>query len=457
MDKRHSIRCLFGTDGVRDVANRGFMTPEMVLRLGRAYVLYLVEKRGNPKPTIVVGRDPRHSGKMLESALIAGMVSAGANVMSLGVIPTPGVSYMVRKLRASGGAVVSASHNPPEYNGVKFLDEEGSKLLDESEGEVEEYIGDSLNDDWRPTGASIGKIEEISDGWKEYAEWLKGLFDRSVFDKWKILVDCANGAVVAPAMGVFSSMGCEVDFLGVRQDGLSINERSGVMHLNNLAKQVSEDKYDFGIAFDGDADRTLIVDSKGRVIDGDVMLWVLARWLKSSNDLGAGVVATVMSNMALEEQLQKEGIAVFRCKVGDRYVLETMDKYNAFLGGEQSGHIILKKFTSTGDGLLSSLAFVTACCYLNEDLSTLIDRFHRYPQLLKNVPLDKKEKVMGDPELWNVIREIEEEMRGVGRILVRPSGTEPLIRVLVEAKEDSMLELSAKKVVDAIIRTATKA
>jgi phosphoglucosamine mutase len=457
VDKKHSIRCLFGTDGVRDVANRGFMTPEMVLRLGRAYVLYLIEKKGNSKPTIVVGRDPRHSGKMLESALISGMVSAGANVITLGIIPTPGVSYMVKKLGASGGAVVSASHNPPEYNGVKFLDEEGCKLLDESEAEVEEYIGDSLNDDWRPTGASIGTIEEISDAWLEYAKWMVSLFESSAFEGRKLLVDCANGAAAEPAKAVFNSMGCEVDFLGISQDGLSINERSGVMHLRNLAEKVTEGGYDFGIAYDGDADRTLIVDSKGRTIDGDIMLWVLARWLKKSHALGAGVVATVMSNMALEEHLKREDISVYRSNVGDRYVMETMNKYGSLLGGEQSGHVIIKKFASTGDGLLTSLAFVNACFLLGEEISSLVDRFHRYPQLLRNVPSEKKEKIMEDPELWETIRQIEEEMKGIGRVLVRPSGTEPLVRVLVEAKDNSVLELYAKRVIDAILKSSAKA
>jgi phosphoglucosamine mutase len=440
MEGEKKVRCLFGTDGVRDVANKGLMTPELALRLGRSFVLYLTE-RGVPRPRVVVGRDTRRSGIMIESAVVAGMMSAGAHVLDAGVIPTPGVSFLVRHRHANGGCIISASHNPAEYNGIKFLDCEGRKLADESEATIEEYLGDNLIDDWRPTGASVGISEDVSSGGDEYSQWILTLLHEPKLADCPVVVDCANGAAV-PVFGRLSQRLPGWSFIGMEPTGLNINEGFGVMHMASLADSVLAKRASFGIAYDGDADRVLCVDGCGRIIDGDIMLWVLGRWLSRSGSLGSGVVATVMSNMALEEHLVAEGIEVFRCPVGDRYVMETMRHHGAALGGEQSGHIILSQFVMTGDGLCTGFLFLRACAELGEDISTLVDRFGRYPQLLRNVEMSRESRLSFDR-----IREISQSAADMlgdeGRVLIRPSGTEPLLRVLVEAKDpDKMREVS---------------
>ena len=447
-----NIRCLFGTDGVRDVANRGLMTPEMVLRLGRAFVLWLIERGGFSKPLIAVARDTRRSGVMLESALVSGLTSAGAEVLDLGVLPTPGLSYVIMEKGCTGGAMVSASHNPPEYNGVKFLNGQGFKLRDEEEAEIEEYLGDSLNDDWRPTGGAIGIVENDFSACADYVRWLAETMGAGAGAGLKILVDCANGAASVPAKILFNELGCPVDFTGAEPDGMNINERSGVMHLDNLSFRVKSGGYDLGIAFDGDADRVLCVDGKGRQLDGDILLWVIARWLKTRETLGSGVVATVMSNLALEDHLKALDVPVYRCPVGDRYVLDKMRDTGSRLGGEQSGHIILSEFVSTGDGLCTALSFLRACRELGEDIDSLVDRFKRYPQILKNIPVRHKDAVMKDPRLKSVIEEVERFLGDEGRVLVRPSGTEPMIRVLVETKNPAVIEETVVRIVDAVVQ-----
>lgn len=431
-------RVLFGTDGVRDVANRGGMTPEMALRLGRAFILFLAE-RGVPRPRIVIGRDTRRSGMMLEGALSAGMTSAGAEVLSVGVIPTPGVSFAVQHIEADGGAVISASHNPAEYNGIKFLDRDGCKLSDESEISIEEYLGDNLTDDWRPTGASVGEIRLLSHIVHGYAEHLASLVKQKESLSLSTVFDCAHGAAGTVMPFLVERLGTKWSLIGVDPDGLNINEGVGVMHIRHLSNQVTGLGYKMGFAFDGDADRVLMVDSKGRSIDGDIAIWVLARWLASKNDLGKGVVVTVMSNMALEEHLARENIKVFRCPVGDRYVLEAMRENESRLGGEQSGHIIASSYTRTGDGLCTALLLLSACLDLNEDVDTLIDRFGRYPQRLSNLEI-AGDRVVDMEYVGSVSDEMEKRMRGSGRVLIRPSGTEPLLRILVEARDSDLVE-----------------
>lgn len=436
-------RVLFGTDGVRDVANRGGMTPEMALRLGRAFILFLAE-RGVPRPRIVLGRDTRRSGMMLEGALSAGMTSAGAEVLSVGIIPTPGVSYAVQHLAADAGAVISASHNPAEYNGIKFLDRDGCKLSDESELSIEEYLGDNLTDDWRPTGASIGEIRQMPHLVHSYAEHLASLLSYKDNLPSRVVFDCAHGAAGAVMPALLERLGVKWSLIGADPDGLNINEGVGVIHMRHLGNYVNEFCCDLGFAFDGDADRVLMVDSKGRPIDGDIAIWVLARWLSAREMLGNGVVVTVMSNMALEEHLNNEQIPVFRCPVGDRYVLETMRRRQARLGGEQSGHIIADAFTRTGDGLCTALVLLNALRELDEDVDTLVDRFGRYPQKLSNLVLSPK-CVLDMERVGAIAEEAQQGIRGRGRVLVRPSGTEPLLRILVEAKEEPLVdEISAQ-------------
>ena len=438
-------RVLFGTDGVRDVANLGGMTPEMALRLGRAFILFLAE-RGVPRPRIVLGRDTRRSGMMLEGALAAGMTSAGAEVLSIGIIPTPGVSYAVQHLAADGGAVISASHNPAEYNGIKFLDTDGCKLSDESELSIEEYLGDNLTDDWRPTGASIGEIRHVPHLVRSYADHLTALLPHAESFPSKIAFDCAHGAAGAVMPVLLERLGIRWPLIGADPDGLNINEGVGVIHMRHLGNYVTEYSCDMGFAFDGDADRVLMADSKGRTLDGDIAVWVLARWLARREMLGSGVVVTVMSNMALEEHLGREGIKVFRCPVGDRYVLETMRRSRARLGGEQSGHIIADAFTRTGDGLCTALILLNALKDLGEDVDTLADRFGRYPQKLSNLVLDPKCSL--DMERVGAIaEEVQQGMRGRGRVFVRPSGTEPLLRVLVEAKDAPLVDEASEELV----------
>ncbi len=442
------MRCLFGTDGVRDVANRGDMTPEMALRLGRSYVLFLTE-RGVPRPKIALGRDTRRSGQMLEAALAAGMTSAGAEVFLLGVLPTPGVSFSVRSLGLHGGAVISASHNPAEYNGIKFLDGAGAKLSDDMEGSIEEYMGDNLTDDWRPTGASVGVLRNVLSAASDYAGWITSLWGDSLPFPPSGAADCAHGAASAVAPSVFEALGGRWTLVGNAPDGLNINEGVGVMNMGHLSAVVRSRSLPVGIAYDGDADRALLVDGRGRILDGDIILWVLARWLSSEGKLGSGVVATVMSNMALEEHLSGEGIALFRCPVGDRYVMEAMAERGALLGGEQSGHIILSSLVNTGDGLCTGFSFLKACLALGEDVDTLADRYAPWPQVLRNVEISKNVKMSG--EFLSEISSTEEgRLGGAGRILIRPSGTEPLLRVLVEARDRCLMEEISERLVKQI-------
>lgn len=442
------VRCLFGTDGVRDVANRGDMTPEMALRLGRSYVLFLAE-RGTPRPRIAVGRDTRRSGQMLEAALAAGMTSAGAEVMLLGVIPTPGVSFGVKKMKVQGAAVISASHNPAEYNGIKFLDGQGFKLSDDVEAEIEDYMGDSLTDEWRPSGASVGVMRDVHGIAADYGDWLASYWGEEYLFPELGVLDCAHGAAAEIAPSLFSRLGGHWTVVGDKPDGLNINEGVGVMKMTHLGDLVRQKGFHIGVAFDGDADRVLLADGKGRTLNGDIMLWVLGRWLNSSNQLGSGVVATVMSNMALEEQLAKDKINVFRCKVGDRYVMETMTSSGSHLGGEQSGHVIITPSVNTGDGIFTGLCFLKACAALGEDIDSLADRFNPYPQILKNVEISRDKKI-GDDLIDELSASAELLLDGGGRVLIRPSGTEPLLRILVEARDRKLMENVLNYLLDAV-------
>jgi len=434
----HRKRVLFGTDGVRDIANLGEMTPEMALRLGRSFILFLTE-RGIPRPSIVVGRDTRRSGTMLEGALSTGMASAGAEVLSAGILTTPGVSFAVKHVSADGGVMISASHNPAEYNGIKFLDRDGCKLSDEDEMSIEEYLGDNLTDEWRPTGASVGEMRRLSGIAHHYANYLASFVKHANALPQSMLFDCAHGAACAVMPSLMERLGVRWHLVGANPDGMNINEGTGVIHIDHLADKVKNLGYKAGVAYDGDADRMLMVDSKGRTIDGDILMWVLARWLSAQKDLGTGVVATVMSNMALEERLAEEKIKLFRCQVGDRYVMEAMKRYGARLGGEQSGHILADTYSCTGDGLCTTIMMLNACIELNEDVDSLVDRFGRYPQRLSNLTIASGKNI--DLDLVNLLSsEAEKNMAGNGRVFIRPSGTEPLLRILVEARDPNLVE-----------------
>ena len=427
-------RKLFGTDGVRDLANSGNMTPELALRLGRAFIRFTRGKK------IVIGCDTRLSGRMLEGALYSGMSSEGAEIYLAGIIPTPGVSYAVKALNADGGAVISASHNPAEYNGIKFLGADGCKLSDESEADVEEI----LFRDERSTSQNIGAVHDSPGLVKDYALHIASLLNPEAAMN-NIAFDCADGAsaVSVPVLveaTKFSRLNTRI--ISREFDGLNINKDCGVMHMENLTGYVVKNGMALGFAFDGDADRVLISDSLVRIIDGDIILWVLGRWLKkrSGNDK---VAVTVMSNMALEAHFADDGIETLRCPVGDRYVLETMRESGAGLGGEQSGHIIASEFTSTGDGLCTAMLFLNAVHEMGENVSTLVDRFGRYPQRLTNLILKRPRESVDMDSVNNIAAEYQERVQR-GRIFIRTSGTEPLLRILVEAPElETVEELSA--------------
>ncbi|MBQ6772657.1 MAG: phosphoglucosamine mutase [Synergistaceae bacterium] len=426
-------RKLFGTDGVRDVANQGSMTPEFALKLGRAFIKF------NHGRKIVIGRDTRLSCRMLESALSSGISSEGADIYLAGVIPTPGVSYAIKELHADGGAVISASHNPAEYNGIKFLGSDGCKLPDEYELAIEDIL--ELESDHASFNGQCGKIQDIPELVENYAlHTAKLLESGAALDD--IAFDCANGAssVTVPVLVNESFKGLNTFIIANKFDGLNINKSCGVMSMQNISSYVTSHNLAMGFAFDGDADRVLICDKFGRIIDGDIILWVLGRWLAKNKFPGSDkLVVTVMSNMALEAHLADEGIKTLRCPVGDRYVLELMRESGAGLGGEQSGHIIASAFTSTGDGLCTAMLFLNAVHDLGEDISSLIDRFGRYPQKLTNLTLKRPR----DEVDMNAVNELVEEYKlrvSSGRIFIRTSGTEPLLRILVEAPEKNLVE-----------------
>ena len=400
------------------------MTPEFALRLGRSFI------RCTHGRKIVVGSDTRLSGRMLEGALCSGMSSEGAEVHVAGIIPTPGISYAVKALGADGGAVISASHNPAEYNGIKFLGADGCKLSDAEELAIEEVF----SCDERSTFPNVGRIIDAPGLVKDYALHVASLLKpEAVIDR--AAFDCANGA---SAMSVpvlvdateFSRLNTHI--LAQDFDGLNINKSCGVMHMSHLTDYVKDKGLALGFAFDGDADRVLVSDGKGRMIDGDILLWVLGRWLKSAGN--SRVVVTVMSNMALEAHFADEGIETVRCPVGDRYVLEAMRETEAGLGGEQSGHIIASSFTSTGDGLCTAMLFLNAIHDLGEDVSTLVDRFGRYPQKLTNLTLKRPRESVDMAAVNEIAAEYQSRLSS-GRVFIRTSGTEPLLRILVEAPD----------------------
>ncbi|MDD4160253.1 MAG: phosphoglucosamine mutase [Synergistaceae bacterium] len=451
MEKSKSRR-MFGTDGVRDIANSGMMKPETAMKLGRAFTLFLLKRKAG-KPKIAVGRDTRYSGKMIEYALSAGITSAGGDVYIIGEIPTPGVSYSVASGDFDGGAVISASHNPAEYNGIKFLDGEGFKLSDEEELEIEGFF-DIQEETERPTHGNIGKICQAPNLTDEYLNFLLGIMDKVENKGYSIMVDAANGAASALVGPLFNNWKGRVAIFANEPDGMNINSGVGVTNMDFLREKTLAEKADIGIAYDGDTDRVLMCDEKGRIIDGDIMLWVIGRWLSKQGMLGSGVVATVMSNMALEDLLRKDGIKVFRCCVGDRYVLDTMRREKCRVGGEQSGHLIALDYANTGDGLCSGLLFLKAISDLEEDISTLSDRFDRYPQVLRNLKIENKERVLGNCRLKKAEDAVQKMLEGKGRMLLRPSGTEQLIRIFVESRDHDLMNAAADMLEKTILEIA---
>ncbi|MBS3973648.1 MAG: phosphoglucosamine mutase [Actinobacteria bacterium] len=424
---------LFGTDGVRGVANSE-LTPELVFRLGEAAGHFLADKgRGR----LVVGRDSRLSGDMLEAALVAGICSGGADAFVCGVVPTPAVAYLTKAMDADGGVVISASHNPPEYNGVKFFSRDGFKLTDELEDEIEEYVKGGGG--WsRPTGSAIGVVRRVDDANARYISHAVDTIEVDL-EGMTIAVDCGHGAASVTTITALKELGAKVIPLNCDFDGAKINVKCGSTDLSQLRELVLSHDVDFGVAHDGDADRVLVLDEKGETIDGDTIIAICAAHLHSRGDLpNATVVGTVMSNLGFDVAMKHSGIQVIRTKVGDRYVLEQMQASGAVLGGEQSGHIIFMQHNTTGDGLIAALQLASVIKQSRQPLSSLAAIMTRYPQVLKNVRVKDKALMSTSVALSDAIAVATREMGEEGRVLVRASGTEPLVRVMVEAADEDV-------------------
>ncbi|MBT9253602.1 MAG: Phosphoglucosamine mutase [Brockia lithotrophica] len=438
----------FGTDGIRGIANKE-LTPELAYRVGRAAGHLL--RKGEGAPQIVVGRDPRISGTLLECALVAGFLSVGAEVVRLGVFTTPGVAYMTRALGADAGAVISASHNPMEDNGIKFFGPDGFKLSDAVEDAIEAHLEgeDRLP---RPIGAGIGRLVDYPEGVQKYLAFLKQTAPVDLSGR-KIVLDCANGAASPVAERLFVDLGAEVVSICCRPDGTNINAGCGSTKPEKLAEAVVREGADLGLAFDGDADRLIAVDSRGEIVDGDRILGILAEDLQARGALPQNtLVGTVMTNEGLVQHLAAKDIRVERVAVGDRYILERMRERGYALGGEPSGHIILLARHTTGDGLLTALALLQVLQARKAALRDLAFTWPAYPNILVNVRVASKEGWDTREGIRAAIAEAQETLAGKGRIVVRPSGTEPLLRVMVEAEERSLAEALARRIAEAIAR-----
>lgn len=443
---------LFGTDGVRGIANRE-LTPELAMKLGQAGAFVLTQETAH-KPTILVGCDTRISGGMLGNALMAGICSVGANAVYAGVIPTPAVAYLTRKYNMDAGVVISASHNPMEFNGIKFFNGDGFKLSDEIEDEIEELIDGGLPEGVLKQGGDIGTVEYRFDAREDYVEFAKRCVDVDL-SGMKIVVDCAEGASFYTVPETLRELGAQLVTIHTKPDGTNINKKCGSTHMEELQEWVVAEKADLGLAFDGDADRMLAVDETGKQLDGDILMAICGNYLKKQGKLRENtIVVTVMSNLGFQLMCQKTGINMERTKVGDRYVLERMQEIGAVIGGEQSGHIIFLAENTTGDGLLSALHLLEVMVKSEKKLSELAEIMQVLPQVLVNAKVEnsKKEHYMDYPEIVEAMKEIEAKFAGEGRILIRPSGTEPLVRVMIEGKDFCRVKEEAEKFADLIRR-----
>ncbi len=440
---------LFGTDGVRGVANKdGELTPELAFKIGKAGAYVLTETCGD-KPRILVGKDTRISGGILESALVAGICSVGAEAVLAGVIPTPAIAHLVRSEGFDAGVMISASHNPFEHNGIKYFSGSGYKLSDEIENRIESIILDNSEKIESPIGKNIGHITIDDSLVDKYIKFAETTCD-TVFDGIKIAIDCANGASSVTAKKALEELGAEVCVINDSPNGININENCGSTHLENLAAFVTECGAYVGLAFDGDADRVLAVDENGHIVDGDKIMTVIGLDMKKNGKLPDNtIVATVMSNLGFFVMGEENGINIKRTKVGDRYVLEEMLKNNHLIGGEQSGHVILLEHNTTGDGLVTGIQLVSVLKHSGKRLSELASAMQVYPQVLINASvkneLKNEENYMKFPEIKQAIEALESEFKDTGRVLIRPSGTEPLVRVMIEGKDENLIEIRARE------------
>lgn len=420
----------FGTDGVRGVANSE-LTPELAFKLGRFGGYVLTKDHGRPK--VLIGRDTRISGHMLEGALVAGLLSIGAEVMRLGVISTPGVAYLTKVLGAQAGVMISASHNPVADNGIKFFGSDGFKLSDEQELEIEKLLDVEQDDLPRPIGEHLGQVNDYFEGGQKYLQYLKQTVDED-FSGIHIALDCAHGATSSLAAHLFADLDADLSTMGASPNGLNINAGVGSTHPEALAAFVKEKEADVGLAFDGDGDRLIAIDENGDIVDGDQIMYICAKYMNAHNRLKHNtIVSTVMSNLGFYKALEANGIKSIPTAVGDRYVVEEMKKNGYNLGGEQSGHIIFLDYNTTGDGLLTGLQLVNIMKMAKKPLSELAAEMQKFPQKLVNIRVTDKHHVTDNEKVKEIIQQVETEMNGNGRILVRPSGTEPLVRVMAEA------------------------
>ena len=430
---------LFGTDGVRGVANTE-LTADLAYKLGQAGA-YVLTAETKHTPRILVGMDTRISGDMLEAALVAGICSVGAEAICLGVLPTPAIAYLTRFYKADAGVVISASHNPYEFNGIKFFDGRGYKLPDAIEERIEAIILEGAEELPRPSGKDLGFKSSTETAKDDYINFLKNTVDGDL-KGLKIAIDCANGASFEVAPVALFDLGAEVSVINNEPDGININKGCGSTHLEQLQRFVVENGADMGLAFDGDADRVLAVDEKGNVIDGDQIMAIIGLQLKRKGRLAKDtIVATVMSNLGFDIMAKKEGLLIQKTKVGDRYVLEEMIDKGYSLGGEQSGHIIFIEHNTTGDGLLTGIQLARVLKDSGRKMSELASVMQILPQVLKNAKVsnEKKHKYMEDEEIARLCKELEDEFHGEGRVLIRPSGTEPLVRVMIEGKDQQYI------------------
>ncbi len=443
---------MFGTDGVRGVAGTE-LTIELATKLGQAGA-YVLTKETSHKPTIIVGCDTRISGGMLANALIAGICSVGANAIYVGVAPTPAIAYLTRKHKVDAGVVISASHNPMEFNGIKFFNGEGYKLSDELEDEIEALINDDMADVDFPTGSGIGRVDYRFDIVDEYVEFEKKTVSVDL-SGLKIVVDCAEGASSYTSVKTLKDLGADLIAIHTEPDGTNINANCGSTHMDELKARVVAEKADVGIAFDGDADRMLAVDENGKMVDGDEIMAICGNYLKSKGRLAKDtIVVTVMTNLGFTIMGNEQNINIEKTKVGDRYVLENMKENGYNLGGEQSGHVIFLDDNTTGDGLLSALHLLQVMVDTGKPLSELAKVMEVLPQALVNakVPNDKKESYMENSDIAEAIAELEKKFAGEGRVLIRPSGTEPLVRVMIEGKDQKVIDEEAHKLAELITK-----
>ncbi len=436
------MKKLFGTDGIRGIANMEPMTVETAMRVGQALARLCKKKNGQTRIKIVIGKDTRLSGYMLETAIASGICSMGADVLLVGPLPTPGIAFITSSMRADAGIVISASHNPYYDNGIKIFSADGYKLPDDEEAWIEWAIVQTDDGMMTPTKDEVGKAFRIDDAIGRYVVYLKGTFPRSYdLDGMKIALDCANGAAYRVAPAVFEELGAKVYPVGVNPDGMNINQDCGSLYPENIRETVLKTGADIGISFDGDADRVVFVDHDGHLLDGDKTLALCALHLKEKGMLLKNtVVATIMSNFALDKVMKEHGIEVVRSNVGDRYVMEAMQKGGFNLGGEQSGHIIFLDYNTTGDGIITALQVLSVMVETGKPLSELAKVMEPFPQIMRNIPINQRIDLEATPEIREKIASARKRLEGRGRIVLRYSGTEPILRLMIEGESEGEIK-----------------